>query len=58
MIRNVQGATKEEVQAALAGLDLFINYFGLQRFGMEDVPTHRYRAIVDATHTHQKHATH
>jgi len=42
-LREVQGASKEQIEAAAAALKQggFINYYGLQRFGSGSVPTHR-----------------
>ncbi len=42
ILRDVQGASDEQVASALQGLSMFVNYFGLQRFGDRDLPTHRF----------------
>ena len=47
-LREVQGATKKQIEAAAATLKDggYINYFGLQRFGSGSVPTHKYASAV------------
>ena len=42
-LREVQGATRDEVGAAVEALKEqgFINYYGLQRFGSGSSPTHK-----------------
>ena len=43
MLRNIEATGPAAVEAAAEGLRQsgFINYFGLQRFGSGEVPTHR-----------------
>ncbi|KAL0052217.1 hypothetical protein WJX82_010083 [Trebouxia sp. C0006] len=47
-LREVKGATREQVEAAAAALKEggFINYYGLQRFGSGSVPTHKVGAAL------------
>lgn len=48
VLRGVSAASADAVAAAAEGLAAsgFINYFGLQRFGSTDVPTHRVGAAL------------
>lgn len=41
-LRFIEGITPEELQNVVSGIDKlgFINYFGMQRFGINNIPTH------------------